>query len=246
MSDLSLKVQSALAQLDHSNDDHWTDDGLPKTSVVQTVAKDTTIKRADITAARPGFDRATAKAAVPPEPLADFEDPAAAPGAPTPAASAPKALQDDAETVEISDAQLLKLLDNRVAAAEEKITRARQMESDAQKMQNAGHDELRAARRDKNKYFPPITEAQNVRSYLDSSNAERAARVAAGNSASHLDAVRRGGAGGHTVNLGYGNGSTRGAFTRKQAAQLGFLVPGSPAAAGMAGSGLRPPGGVRA
>jgi hypothetical protein len=228
------KVLDALAKLDPANDGHWTNDGLPKTSVVQQIAKDTTIQRQDIQNARPGFDREAAKAvAGPRDELEEFngEDPAmtAAPTKPVsqelPGDNA--AIAAAGETVEISDAQLSALLDKRIKAAEDKITKGRQDEANAQLLQNQGHDELRAARRDKNKYFPPITEAENVKSYIDASNAERAERVRLQGAASHLDALRR--PGGGSINRGYGRGAQRGAYSRAEAARLGFRVPGSTA-----------------
>lgn len=50
-------IITALSQLDHSNNDHWVDDGLPRTSVVQKLANDPTIRRQDINEAAPGFAR---------------------------------------------------------------------------------------------------------------------------------------------------------------------------------------------
>lgn len=51
------KILAALARLDHGNDDHWLDDGAPKTGIVQRLADDQTIRRQDIEAAAPGFRR---------------------------------------------------------------------------------------------------------------------------------------------------------------------------------------------
>jgi hypothetical protein len=230
------KVLDALAKLDPANDSHWTNDGLPKTSVVQQIAKDTTIQRPDIQNARPGFDREAAKALAQTDPLAEnFEGDPAQTEAPKPVVSQElpgdnKAVPVEAETVEISDEQLVALLDKRIKTAEDKITNGRQQEADAQLMQNQGHDELRAARRDKNKYFPPITQSENVKSYIEASNAERAERVRQQGAASHLDALRR--PGGGSINRGYGRGASRGAYSRQEAARLGFRVPGTNAPQG--------------
>jgi len=56
MSDVE-KIHGALNQLDHGNDDHWLDDGTPRTGVVQRLAGDQTITRQDIAAAAPEFRR---------------------------------------------------------------------------------------------------------------------------------------------------------------------------------------------
>src|SRR5450759_4694930 len=51
------QILEALSKLDHTNNDMWTDDGLPRTSAVQKLVGDTTIKRGDIQAAAPDFAR---------------------------------------------------------------------------------------------------------------------------------------------------------------------------------------------
>lgn len=54
---LKEKITDALTKLDPANPEHWTDDGLPVTKVVQTLASDLNIKRSDITEVAPGFAR---------------------------------------------------------------------------------------------------------------------------------------------------------------------------------------------
>lgn len=53
------KIVAALAALDHNDNSHWTDDGLPRTDVVQRLTADNTIRRPEITEAQPGFVRQT-------------------------------------------------------------------------------------------------------------------------------------------------------------------------------------------
>lgn len=236
MVDSPDKIDAALKQLDPANNDHWTDDGLPKTAVVQKIAKDMTITRSDIQAARPGFDRDLAKASLPQQ-MADFEDPALAPAptpAPEPLVQGDNPASNGEEMVEISDEQLQALLEKRVADGEKLIEDGRSMVARGLKMQEDGQKALMMARRDKNKYFPPITPAQNIQSYLEASNAERAARVAHMRGASQLDRARGGG-----NSRGWGRGHARGAFSRQEAARMGFIVPGSPAAAGRGGGGVK-------
>ncbi len=51
------KILDALAQFDHDDDKFWTDDGFPKTGMVQRFCNDQTIKREDILKAAPDFRR---------------------------------------------------------------------------------------------------------------------------------------------------------------------------------------------
>jgi hypothetical protein len=51
------KILDALAQFDHSDDKFWTNDGFPKTGMVQRLTNDNTIKRDDILKAAPDFRR---------------------------------------------------------------------------------------------------------------------------------------------------------------------------------------------
>jgi hypothetical protein len=227
------KILAALAQLDPNNDSHWNTDGLPNTGTVQRIANDQTIKRGDLQNARPGFDRDTALAeakANAPAP-AEFDEAPAAPGGGTGGlTSAVKAEAVAAgEEVEITDDQLRALLAKRVKDAEQKIEQGRQMARDAVVMQQQGVEETNAARREFHKYFPPMTQAQNIKAHLAAENAARAARVASQGSASHLDAVKRAPVG--SINRGYGRGASRGAFSRQDAARLGFLTPEARAAA---------------
>ena len=138
----------------------------------------------------------------------------------------------EAETVEVSDAQLHAHLAKQVKDAEAMVERGRAMQNEGGKLEGDGMKQLQAARINFHKYFPPATQAENTRAYLDASNAERAARVAARGNASQLDAAKRGGnaRGWNGQAQSRGPGGAR-AFSRKEAAALGFAVPGSQAAA---------------
>lgn len=224
------KILAALAQLDPTNDSHWNTDGLPNTGTVQRIANDQTIKRGGLQNARPGFDRDTALAEAKAKAPADFEEapaPGSGGGGLTPAVKAEAVAAG--EVVEISDDQLRGLLSKRVKDAEQKIEQGRQLARDAVVMQQQGLEETNAARREFHKCFPPMTQAQNIKAHLAAENAARAARVATQGSASHLDAVKRAPVG--SINLGYSRGASRGAFSRQDAARLGFLTPEARAAA---------------
>jgi hypothetical protein len=242
------KILEALSQLDPANNDHWTNDGLPNTGVVQRIANNQTIKRTDIQNARPGFDRDAARG-VEQSVAEDFGsgpvDPVAPPAmkaapapvpapvaakAPAPAPVAAQAPADESETVEITDAQLHEALDRRVKAAQAAIEEGRKLNTTAQDKISAGMAALDKAQKDFHKYFPPSTQAELIRDHLAASNAERAARVAERGNASQLDAARRGGNSRGWVTQGgaRGPGGVR-AYSRKEAYALGMVVPGSAA-----------------
>lgn len=60
------KILEALGKLDPSNDNHWTNDGLPRIDTVRMLAADPTITRETITAEAPNFSRQTVAAVQPP------------------------------------------------------------------------------------------------------------------------------------------------------------------------------------
>lgn len=51
-------IINALQALDHDNDDHWTDNGLPQVEVIKEIVKGK-VSRGEINAAYPGFVRET-------------------------------------------------------------------------------------------------------------------------------------------------------------------------------------------
>ena len=222
------KILAALDQLDPADNTHWTNDGLPNTGVVQRIANDQTIKRPDIQNARPGFDRAAALAAA--APPADFEEvPATAPVVAKTSVTAPVASQG--ETVMVTDAQLHASLSKQIRDAEAMVEQGRKMQNEGGKMEGDGLKQLQTARVNFHKYFPPMTQAENTRAAIEASNAERMARVTARGFASQLDAAKRGG----NARGWNGQAQSRGpdgarAFSRKEAAAMGFAVPGSAAA----------------
>ena len=54
-------TREALLKLDHKDDEHWTDSGLPSVNAVRDIAGINTISRADIAALAPNLTRAEAK-----------------------------------------------------------------------------------------------------------------------------------------------------------------------------------------
>ena len=55
-----LKIIDGIKSLDPSNDDHWTDAGLPRVDMVATASGVINVTRKDIAAALPGWDRTKA------------------------------------------------------------------------------------------------------------------------------------------------------------------------------------------
>lgn len=54
------KLSSALEQLDHDNDEHWDEDGLPALDAIEGIMEETGIQRADVSEANVGFERQAA------------------------------------------------------------------------------------------------------------------------------------------------------------------------------------------
>jgi hypothetical protein len=78
------KILDAVKQLDGTNDNHWTADGLPRLETVRMLASDPSLSREQVEEAAPGFKRPKPEAAAPTPPAA----PAAPAAAETPAAPA--------------------------------------------------------------------------------------------------------------------------------------------------------------
>lgn len=90
------KITEALSKLDPSNDNHWTQDGLPRLDTVKILAGDPSLTREAVTAAAPDFNRGTAQGA----PQGGAGTPVQGGAAPAPQ-GAPQAAQpgDDAATL---------------------------------------------------------------------------------------------------------------------------------------------------
>lgn len=60
---MSNKITDALSKLDPANDNHWTQDGLPRLDTIKILAGDPSLTREAVTAAAPDFNREAAQAA---------------------------------------------------------------------------------------------------------------------------------------------------------------------------------------
>lgn len=91
------KIQEALLKLDTSNENHWTQDGLPRLDTIKILASDPSLTRETVSEAAPGFTRTNAVVAAP----AADPVPPAAPAAiePPPVVIVAPAAQQAAEQV---------------------------------------------------------------------------------------------------------------------------------------------------
>lgn len=163
------KIRTALTQLDPTNDHHWTDDGLPREGVVRKLANDQTVSRKDIQEAQPGFQRnpvdpsASAKAAG----ATETHDPIT--GEPTEG-------DPSLNTGEfMSDAEVKEVLEARVQQKIQEVTDAQQNVRDANKRVLDAHAAVLSAKADLARDFPPLTAAENIKQYIASEMAQRAA-----------------------------------------------------------------------
>jgi hypothetical protein len=162
------KIKTALAQLDHDDADSWTEDGLPRTGIVQKLLNDQTIRRQDIGDAWPGFVRKVSVTA-PIEPTATDPGPKADGGTtlvdpiepiapvdtrPTEAEYRAKLNQDvvDAEMAYIANKKELAVCHGREQPLRLEIERTKKVRAAA---------------------FPPMTAAQNIKEYLAGEHQKR-------------------------------------------------------------------------
>lgn len=194
------KIRQALDLLDHANDEHWTEDGLPRLGIVQRLAADGSFKRADMVEARPGFVRKISVANAPPVP--------SAPPAPTPpvdesdppemtadgAAVDPTAVASvESESEFVTEEEAREILTDNVHAAEEALHDAQRDLLQGQERVTAAMKGVTQARADLSRKFPPLTPAENIRQFIDSENQKRAAAVGQGHVYAQIDqAMQRG------------------------------------------------------
>jgi hypothetical protein len=178
---MTQKIVAALGKLDPANDDHWTPDGLPKVGVVQKLASDQTIKLRDIQEAAPGFERTAQVQA--PGATDDFGDPVEQIGAEATGAAADAAQPtNDAEGDDfISDDEMHEILVQRVVDYDTARKAARAKQAEGAKEEVEALKALNAAKAELNAKFPPLTAAENIKQYLASEQAKRAAAHGHGN-----------------------------------------------------------------
>lgn len=174
------KIRNALQQLDPANDQHWTEDGLPREGVVRTLANDPNISRAAISAASPGFQRnptkPTASAAVQ-EIDALTGEPILPPGANASPLDSDEDNEDPTKNTGelMTDDEVRVLLEQRVTDAARALTDAQAAVRAANQGVLDAQAHLQKVKGDLSREFPPMTAAQNVKQYIASELAGRAA-----------------------------------------------------------------------
>jgi hypothetical protein len=155
-----------LKLLASDNDTNWTDDGLPRVDAVQKIAKDLTITRANINDACPGFARNVVSA----EAIADVAEYAEA---------NPLELLDgddgfdpamepeiDGSGPQLSEDQVRAILSNRIDTANQNLNNAQRAAAEAVREVRRCEVRLDKAHTDKNRRFPAITAAANIKQHL--------------------------------------------------------------------------------
>lgn len=172
----TAKIREALKGLDATNDKHWTDDGLPREGVVQKLANDLTLTRKEISDAFPGFQRTPVEAnketGAGPKGEPKF-DPLT--GDEVLAASHADPAKNTGEFM--TDAEVKDLLERRLADAEQEVVNAQAAVRDANRRVVIANAAVVDRRTDLSREFPPLTVAQNIKNYIASEQAQRAAAV---------------------------------------------------------------------
>lgn len=177
--DFHDKIRAALAQLDPADNEHWTDDGLPKTGVVQKLANDQTIKRSDIQTAAPGFERPASPEKATDDFGAPIDQTASTETGLAPAADGGTTLEsaDNGQGEYLTEEEVHSILAQRVAACENAIAAADKKAAEGQNERIAAVKALNDARKEMNAKFPPMTDAEMRKQYIASENARRQAQV---------------------------------------------------------------------
>jgi hypothetical protein len=174
-------IVKALIQLDSGNDQHWTDDGLPRVDVVQTILKDPDVRRKDINDAQPGFSRAVPGATTEPEDIQPGDEENAALFSSEPEENADDILGDET----IDDEALKELMKRRVSDAEQRMVRSREATQEARNYERKCEMWHVKALSDLNRRFPPLHPSDAIKQHLESQLRQRYER--AGFGASQID-----------------------------------------------------------
>lgn len=190
----ATKIRAALTQLDPAKDDHWTDDGLPRENVVRDFANDQSVSRKDIQDAYPGFQRQAQKPAAEVDPLTGeppVSDEAKAAYHLMRPPTEGEGLGLDTDPAKntgdyMSDEEVRVVLEQRVKDAEQGIADAQANVRAANQAVIDAQAKLRQVKDDLTREFPPLTQAQNIKQYIASEMALRAAAHGVGPSPSGI------------------------------------------------------------
>jgi hypothetical protein len=162
-------IKAALAKLDSMNDNHWTEDSLPRLEAVRFLAGDQSLTREQVNAASPGFSRVTA--------LQGVQGAATQAAAATPAPAVTPVLNAPASGLpKVEEAAPVKVLptDEEIESARQELEKAKLRVADATKLKADAEKEFEAANKVADaallryeELVPKESEAQAFRSYLD-------------------------------------------------------------------------------
>lgn len=175
-----------LQNLDHADDSHWTDDGLPIVKIVQELTGDKTITRAQLNDAAPGFSRKVELAS---------ETVEGNNGAP---ASEVQASDDglfddrmdpdiDGPGVPLTEEEAEAILRRRVSDSELALEASRKAIADAQAEFIRASKRVDRARADLNRRFPPLGFSENIQQHLAKQQQLLMERVTGGAGKGQLD-----------------------------------------------------------
>lgn len=182
------KIREALKQLDPQNAEHWTDDNLPQVSAVQQLTSDPSIRRHDIQAAWPGFDKSALASD------GGSKDAPAVVEAITNKDGGSTVVADEHgnEYEEYNSAEeLLASYEADVKHWENELVKAHAMIRQGQANVVLAAKKAEEAKAVLRKAFPPITEAENIKAHIQSEQAMRRARVEGRGAPSQLDLSMR-------------------------------------------------------
>jgi hypothetical protein len=180
-----------LQNLDHADDSHWTDDGLPIVKIVQDLAGDKTITRAQLNDAAPGFSRKVAGDETGGAPETAEENN----GAPPPEVRASDDLlfddrmdpDIDGPGVPLTEAEAEAILRRRVSDSELALEASRKGIADAQAEFIRASKRVDRARADLNRRFPPLGFSENIQQHLAKQQQLLLERVTGGDGKGQLD-----------------------------------------------------------
>lgn len=158
-------IIKALTQLDSGNDEHWTDDGLPRVDVVQKLLKDPDVRRKDINEASPGFSRAVPGQTTEPED-AQPGDPAVA-AVPAEDGGNERDTEDFLDDHEMTEDELKTVMQRRCTQAEERLAKARAAVTEAQSYVRKCEQWEAQAKQALHRRFPPMHENDAIKAHLD-------------------------------------------------------------------------------
>lgn len=157
-------IKEILESLDHTVDTNWTEDGAPRMDVIQRAANDTTITRAQVNEAFPGFARKTSDSVT--EEVQPDDEPLVEMAKNTTIAPLMVSEEPAEMSPELEHERLRMIAHQRVLDAEAAIVAAKEEVSKALKgVTNAEQRHQRALQVFSAKY-PPLTPAENIKLHL--------------------------------------------------------------------------------